>query len=416
MADNSEYKFKVLHAPNDIGGNAYYLAQGERTYGFDSRNLVYSKQWFGYPADYYLRLKHYSNPIRSLRWWLLMIRLALNYDVLHFNFGASFLTYFQGRWTFPDLPLWRTLHMATFITFQGCDSRITSYVMENLDVKICTNCRSRRDLCEPYFDDFRMDIIKQAERYFDRIFVLNPDLLRNIPKGEFLPYSNCDLDEWQPPTDYDWYHSGSVRVLHAPTWRELKGTDTVVAVIEELRAEGENVELILIEKIPHDQVKALFTSADLFVDQLLAGWYGGVAVELMALGKPVVAYIRQEDLHFIPAEMKADLPIISADTTTLKEVLRDLIRDPDRRKRVGEQSRAFVEKWHHPRVVAQMTTTAYRQALEKRPPIRGAFNRLRILFKVARPTLSYFWLIYRANSVVHYFKNWIRKRMGWQLR
>ena len=61
------------------------------------------------------------------------------------------------------------------------------------------------------------------------------------------------------------------------------------------------------------------------MDQLFAGWYGGVAVEAMALGKPVLAYIRDEDLKFVPSKMASDLPIVRAtrhDQSSLQEVLK----------------------------------------------------------------------------------------------
>ena len=396
MGGKGVCKVKVLHGPHDVGGNAYYLAKGERGYGFDSRNLVYSKQWFGYPADYDLKIKQDANPVRYLKWWLKMIQVALTYDVLHFNFGGSFLSYYPRRWVFADLPLWRSLGMATFVTFQGCDSRISSYVMGNLETKICANCRSL-GLCSQGYDFFKKEIITQAGRYFDQVFALNPDLLRNIPEGQFLPYANCDLEEWRPPGDYNWHHSGPVKILHAPTWRELKGTDDIISAVEALKAEGQNVELILIEKVPHNQVRSLYESAGLLVDQLIAGWYGGLAVELMALGKPVVAYIRQEDLRFIPPAMKNDLPVVSATAETLRDVLRELVRNANLRKQIGLRSRAYVEKWHHPHVVAGITTEAYRQALAKRPPFYGKINRLRTLAKVARPTVRVFGTLFRTN-------------------
>lgn len=50
------------------------------------------------------------------------------------------------------------------------------------------------------------------------------------------------------------------------------------------------------ENIPHDKVHELYEKTDLAVDELLVGWYGAFAVEMMALGKPVVCYIREEEL------------------------------------------------------------------------------------------------------------------------
>jgi glycosyltransferase involved in cell wall biosynthesis len=404
-------RLRVLHAPRDIGCNAYYLARGERAHGFDSQNLVFFKQWYGYPADIDLGMKVDGNPAYYLRWWLRMVRVAMTCDVLHFNFGGSFLSYYPRRWIYPDASLWRRLGIATFVTFQGCEGRVSQYVLENLETKFCTNCRSLY-FCQGGYDDFKLESNSQAERRFDGVFALNPDILRSIRGARFLPYSNVDLDAWLPPPGFYPRRDGTVRILHAPTNREIKGTDSIIAAVEALKGEGQNVELIMAEKVPHEQVRKLYESADLLVDQLLIGWYGGLAVELMALGKPIVAYIRQEDLRFIPREMKEELPVVSADRTTLTEVLRGLVLDAERRWQIGLRSRAFVEKWHHPKVVGKITTDAYRQALAKRQEVVGGSNRLRVLLKIARPTLRHFAVLYRNNSFPELIVRGLSKLMG----
>ncbi len=58
---------------------------------------------------------------------------------------------------------------------------------------------------------------------------------------------------------------------------------------------GVRFEFTLVEGLHREEAKRLYERADLFVDQLILGWYGGVAVELMALGKPVIAHIRPGD-------------------------------------------------------------------------------------------------------------------------
>ena len=56
------------------------------------------------------------------------------------------------------------------------------------------------------------------------------------------------------------------------------------------------------------------------VDQLLAGWYGGAAVEAMMMGVPVIAYMREEDLGWVPADMARELPVVSATPDSLVAV------------------------------------------------------------------------------------------------
>jgi glycosyltransferase involved in cell wall biosynthesis len=156
--------------------------------------------------------------------------------------------------------------------------------------------------------------------------------------------------------------------MHAPTDRRVKGTRHLLDAVERLRGEGVELELVLVEGLSHAEALAAYEQADLVVDQLLAGWYGAVAVELMALGKPVVAYIRDEDLGAIPDGMRADLPVIHATPETLADVLREwLTTRRDELPEVGRRGRAFVERWHDPRTIAARMKDAYERSVKRVP-------------------------------------------------
>jgi glycosyltransferase involved in cell wall biosynthesis len=136
-----------------------------------------------------------------------------------------------------------------------------------------------------------------------------------------------------------------------------------VSATDRLRREGIKIELALVENMQREQARAVYESADLVVDQLLAGWYGGLAVEAMALGKPVVSYIRDADLAFIPEAMRAQLPLINADPRTIYDVLRRLATSeratlPEH----GRRGRAYVERWHDPYKIAAQTIEDYVRA------------------------------------------------------
>jgi len=74
----------------------------------------------------------------------------------------------------------------------------------------------------------------------------------------------------------------------------------------------------------------------------------------MALGKPVLCYIREDDLKFVPPEMVKDLPIIKTVTETLKRNLISLIEMPYKDLvDLGKKSRQYVEKWHCPRKIVR---------------------------------------------------------------
>ena len=137
-------------------------------------------------------------------------------------------------------------------------------------------------------------------------------------------------------------------VVHAPTDRAVKGSRHVIEAVELLRAEGVRVRLELLEGLTHDKVRELTGAADIVVDQLMIGWYGGFAVEAMALAKPVVCFIREDQNPF-----GASLPIVRATPSTLVDRLRELLADPARLAELGAAGRKFVETEHDPRRLAR---------------------------------------------------------------
>ncbi len=130
--------------------------------------------------------------------------------------------------------------------------------------------------------------------------------------------------------------------------------------VRRLQAEGVAFRFEMVEGLTQAQAKLRYRQADLLVDQLLLGWYGGLAVELMALGKPVIGYIRQADLAFVPPALGSSVPIIQATPTSLYAVLKEWLTV--RRQELvprGLLSRRFVEKWHDPRRIAATVSQDY---------------------------------------------------------
>jgi glycosyltransferase involved in cell wall biosynthesis len=121
--------------------------------------------------------------------------------------------------------------------------------------------------------------------------------------------------------------------------------------------------------MPHAQAKEAYKSADILIDQVLAGFYGALAVELMAMGKPVVCYLREEDMHHLPEGMREDMPIINAEPDTLYEVLKEWLttRKGELAER-GRQGRAFAEKWHNPAKIARQVLDDYESVYARKHP------------------------------------------------
>jgi len=141
-----------------------------------------------------------------------------------------------------------------------------------------------------------------------------------------------------------------LRLLHAPNHRNLKGTGHIVKAVDELRAEGLAIELSIVESVPNSQMPDLIRAADVMIDQLILGWYAMFALESMALGKPVVCYVRPDLRDFyVSADLIGpdELPLIEASVGTIKDTLMQLASMPRPALcEIGLRSRAFVQKHH----------------------------------------------------------------------
>jgi len=355
-----------------VGGNPQGLARAERELGLLSWSVALDQPYFEYQGDEVLCVKRWRPLVREIKRWQLLCRALRDFDIIHFNFGSSIMpqslstatnssryhplirqaySYYAQLLDLRDLPLLKRAGKGLVVTFQGDDARQGDFCLANYEISPAMEVEP--GYYSPETDARKRQRIASFAQYADRIYALNPDLLHVLPtQAQFLPYSHIDLRDWQP-VDKGISESEVPVVLHAPSHRGVKGTRFVLDAIARLQAEGVPLEFILIEGLSHAEARRIYQRADLLVDQLLCGWYGGLAVELMALGKPVICYIRKGDLKFIPTQMREELPIIDATPTTLYQVLKKwLTSKKDELPKIGQLSRAYVEKWHDPLKIA----------------------------------------------------------------
>jgi hypothetical protein len=210
--------------------------------------------------------------------------------------------------------------------------------------------------CIASIDARRRRFIERVVPLAHRVFVLNPELAHYVPGAVFLPYANVPVEEIEiaPPPARE-----RALVLHAPSDDSIKGSRAIEASLRELEKEYD-FEYIAVRGKPHHEAMALYAQADLVIDQVLAGWYGGFAVELMSMGKPVACYLRDEDFGVLPPAMRAELPLVRVDPRRLTA---DLAAAFERRKEwraIGEAARRYVLRWHNPRRIAAAMLKAYR--------------------------------------------------------
>lgn len=351
---------KILHCPTDVGGHGWCLSRAERKLGLDSKVMVLQKSWLGFPTDIDLQFERSSRAAKAWKLLNFFIKAAADFDIFHFNFGSSFLTnlpYF-AFFELSDLAALRAMGKKIIVTYQGCDVRQKDFCTTNFPISACANPNCYGGICDSKTDQLKRKRAAKFSRYAHRIFAINPDLLYVLPnRAEFIPAARVDLDEWHPVKDIR--KEKSFIIVHSPTDSSAKGTKYIVNAVEKLKHDYHNVDLLLVQNIPHCQVKQIYSQADLAIDQLLVGWYGRFAIEMMALGKPVVCYIRREDLKFVPTDMREDLPLIDADPENIYEVLKRLMEERQRLNQIGVLCRTYVEKWHDPIKIAKKMKEVY---------------------------------------------------------
>lgn len=345
---------KILHLPTSVGGNSWGLAQAEKSLGLDSKVLVSKQNWLRYDADINLNLeqKNFISQINSL--YKTFKEIKNKYDVFHFNYGSSLLDLQKLGLPLLDLPYYESSKKIIF-TYNGSDCRGVHPLeyWEGLDVP---NSSIYTQLV------FKMKElkVKKASKYADHIFALNPDLMRYLPnKTTFLPYTISNWNEIEI-LKKDFF-SKPIKIVHSPTSRDLKGSKYILDALNKLQTKYTNLEIVIIENMPHKKALEMYMEADIVIDQVLIGWYGAFGVEVMKMGKPLAVYISEDDLQFIPNDMAKDLKeaIINISPFNIYETLSEYIENRSLLVSKSIAGLDYVHKWHDPKYVAGITKEVY---------------------------------------------------------
>ncbi len=352
---------RVLHGMYEIAGQGMVLAQSLRELGCDARAFSYQIAWDGRRSDIVVDLDVHSATLgKGLAMAGAFARHAAEFDVFHLHFGTSFL---PRR---LDVPLLRAMGRKLVFHFHGCEVRHRTHMLATHRLSTCTECEA---FCRPAHQARLLD---DARRHGDLLLYSTLDLAESVPGGRNLALT-IDAARWEAaarerplpdPGRRDGVN-GPVVIAHAPTNRLIKGTRHVVDAVERLRQEFPRVELRMIEQQPWASMPEFLAGCDILVDQLMMGWYGLLAIEGMAEGRPVIAYLRED---FRP--LRPGLPVVSAEPATIYDVLRGLIRDPVRRAVIGTQGPPFVRRWHDLRAVGAVLLAEYQKFYanpERRP-------------------------------------------------
>lgn len=358
MPENNK-RIRVFHGIVNYGSQASLLARALRKLGIDAAAYT-QHDVFGRETDFSFRARKnifLKAIFYKLIYPLVKLYCFFRYNTFHFYFGKT-LT--KSRW---DLPFYRIFGKKVLMEYLGNDIR--SYRLLNdrygMPVEQCfgesaekhdNKVQARVDKERPYLDYILACLPTHIE--FGKEYSLEID--------EILPLA-IDLSK----IDYDPLSLGSdalIKIAHAPTSRGFKGTEIIAMAVEKLQAEGLGVELVVLEGLAHSELLTEIRRCHIFIDQISVGWYGTVALEAMAIGRPTCAFIDKSYLRHV--DYGGEMPVINVIRANIADVLRDLIGDIDGLCLIGARSRKFVEEHHDVQKIALQLKRIYQEKVWKK--------------------------------------------------
>lgn len=171
-----------------------------------------------------------------------------------------------------------------------------------------------------------------------------------LPGWDSLMISHFCIDtkKWMDHDPLEW-KTGSLKILHAPNHRAIKGTNFILQAVEELKKEGLDIELILLERVPNEKVHEVIAQCHLIIDQLVIGWYAMFAIESMSKGIPVICNIRNDlkELYEYAGLLNSqEFPLIHSSPLLIKNTIKELYNNPETLKIYGAKGKYFANKHH----------------------------------------------------------------------
>ncbi|WP_134684423.1 glycosyltransferase [Brevibacillus migulae] len=331
--------FRIFHCPINIAGQMGYMVKGLRALGHTAIGF-----------NTYQTYLNYTDSVVNADWTTVVTKfeeIKHDYDIFHYHFGSSL---------FEDLRDVKELsgkgkkfvmhHWGNDVRIKEKASILSQYLL---------------DPCNPLPDHMMMERLKRNSEWIHTViiqdFEMYPYVKDYYPNIHVLPllFDVAGTVPFYPQADKQ-----KPLIIHAPTQSSFKGTASVEETLSKLQQDGFAFDYKRIEKISNEEALAIYKKADLVIDQLLVGSYGLFAVEAMALGKPVVSYIREDLWHTFPP----NLPIVSANPDTFYQVLAPLLTDAAKRYEIGVNSRVYAAERHDIQKVIPQLVDIYRGLLQ----------------------------------------------------
>ncbi len=320
------------------------LARCDRLLGIESDSLVF--QTYVTSQNFDINLSRYQHfilkyiPFMYYSFLNFVLAWALvRYDIFHYFCDRGILACVNGLGINPDeLQYIKRANKFLFTYAYGADVR-TQQVTKNLGYyNCCMSCPSPGAHC--ICDDEKGAININRIRAVATAMNSMGDMMAYVPGARNMHYWPMDLNKIAYVGVRENWKKTTLRIAHVPNHSHFKGSLYLEQAIEQLRNEGYQIELLTAKGIPNQKVIELYASADIVADQFVIGFHGYAALEAMSLGKPVLCFLRDNQV----SPQSLECPIINVEPEMIYERLKAILREEHDLIAIGKNSRAYVEK------------------------------------------------------------------------
>lgn len=274
------------------------------------------------------------------------------YDCLIFIYGNSFFLK-SGLVRFNDLFWLKLFRIKVIFLMCGSDSRPTflDYALLNAyeDQSVANILKTTQEtkLNNQFIEKYATFVVSNI---FSSYFFYKPIIpLQTVGSPCVDIISNDNIAPISLPN-----FSKTIKIMHAPSSPDAKGTSEITKIINELIKEGVDIDFTVLTNVPHQKIIEHLQQCDFVIDQLYSDIaFASFATEAASYKKAVIVgtYLTKEELQE-SYKILGMPPTYICHPNQLKEAILTLVQDPQLRNTLGNAAYEYVSKQFSPRQVA----------------------------------------------------------------
>ena len=343
----------VFIGPGNTAGTSYHVGNALKKARINAHSFSYRTHPFGYQCDtdnLLFKKPNSRNFFQKLLLNRLTLRIIWNFQKISIFIRALIIydsyifisphTFFKSH---IDLPFLRYLGKTIAFYFPGCCERDPWDSLNSEVGGFCYFCmdKNKQQFCNCINNEAKAKQIRYFEKFANIIFAQR-DTIGFVRQSEKIRKLYVIADKMNASSLDKFMDINKIIICHFPSNNLIKGTHHVKKAISLLSYSNINY---ISDRLSNDEVLIQLEKAHILVDQFGTG-HGLLAVEAMSRGCVVICRLAKWFKEDYP-----DIPIVSCEPEELKDVLEDLINNPEKMKSIAQQSIEYYKKYHTPEAV-----------------------------------------------------------------